>query len=329
MNALKRKLYLSWIKGIQRSFSSSNGKKSIHQLMKKVHPDMFNQASTSIKQQNLNSVQSINEFWDTFEVLERSVESSLTKYMEISKPFKVNYNFTSYIHAQESDQTTLVKFVLQPPEQLTKLQTLPVSSAAKALDSLLKDFGMLFTAAGIENPWPQVHPAKPPSETPSSQRSQSELLKELDQKLYERALAKQKRVFSTSAFQVSPGANKKSILRGEADAFIQSGNVMVKGMSTIEEFEALKLLRNFFLDYGDVINFNCSMWMSVLIVLQKPEMKLTMPGRASAEPAVKKGSEYQCEIIRDHFVLRIPPNFKAKRLLALLNSHVPVARRFM
>ena len=113
------------------------------------------------------------------------------------------------------------------------------------------------------------------------------------------------------------------MLSFEVDSFFMNGNVMVNNLSLTEEHAALKRLKSFLVDFGDLVNFSLQRWFQVIVVIQSNESALHIRGSASP-PKLVSHFEYHSE--RNFHIVKVPHDFKRRAFLDFLRVKLPVSR---
>ena len=116
---------------------------------------------------------------------------------------------------------------------------------------------------------------------------------------------------------------------------------MVAPMSPLGEFTAVRELRKFLIDFGDVLQFSAARWASAVLLLyhnDQEERFISKRSRrrrpqheeksdsAAAVPGAKKNGPYVLETHGKHYLVRVPHDFKDRHLLEFLGETLPVAK---
>lgn len=128
----------------------------------------------------------------------------------------------------------------------------------------------------------------------------------------------------------------------QIDAYLISGNVLIKGLDPLVEEAAMNRLRKFFFDYGANINFGVSRWRYVIVVLfdkstipkttRSPSESATESESATARKnSMSKGKRkaldttgYRCVQEGRSYLIEIPHTFKAPAMLDFLRISLPM-----
>ena len=144
--------------------------------------------------------------------------------------------------------------------------------------------------------------------------------------------------------------------KNDVETYLKVGNVMVQesnSMSKAEEFTAVQNIRQFLLDFADVLGFTLLKWHRVVILLHKPVEKkkyvsacediyfeedgttvnTSSNGGYSVQVVNSTGSGSGSDqasvsnaINNSHYILRIPHDFKPKDILDFVGKHLPAAK---
>lgn len=292
------------IPAIWKRNAHSAKRKELIPLIKRLHPDLMAHHSEAVKKLNMNCVQNLNDLWDT---LETNVQATIGKNvmfgLDIKVAFRTSYDLTCFLKKSEDGESVenakRVKqypMIVHIPEALCKRQSISHKVFMSSIDLILQQQGMLFEAAGLGNPWKKAVVLREVNEMPTvdGQRPVEELSSELETKLFERWLIKNSRLSGiTSRFDRKKRSNysrvfssqhsrnaatlesglfgnrraQEAMFADEVDFYLKAGNVVVAPMAVHEEFAAVKQLRQFFIDYGDVLNFGTGRWHTVYVML--------------------------------------------------------------
>eukprot|EP00596_Hydrurales_sp_CCMP1899_P004264 CAMPEP_0119038926 /NCGR_PEP_ID=MMETSP1177-20130426/8130_1 /TAXON_ID=2985 /ORGANISM="Ochromonas sp, Strain CCMP1899" /LENGTH=238 /DNA_ID=CAMNT_0007002135 /DNA_START=510 /DNA_END=1223 /DNA_ORIENTATION=+ len=107
----------------------------------------------------------------------------------------------------------------------------------------------------------------------SSPAAMKEFQQIVNTQAFEISLQRNSRAIRASVFKPATREDKKytwALLNDEVEAYMSGGNVLVKGLSPVEQFESIDKLRQFFFDYGATVNFCVAQWSPVVLVLYAP-----------------------------------------------------------
>ena len=308
--------------------SRNSLRKHISPLLKLIHPDFFSQHGEKIQQENMKFLQSLNSLID---IVQHIQSASLKRTMcDITMPLARSYDFTFHVKAKDSKQsgnlsTRPIHIKLSVPTDLTFRQTVSSSVIRKRLAILLHRTGGIFEAVNITNPWHLEssdkinenamswgHQTKKPlSSSPQgfAKRSVGVSIDDpaiqalLGQKMVEKSMSKN----YTSMFQ---GNHDHFPIKGDIDKYIRKGNIVTAKLSPVDELRSVKRVRDFFLRHGHTVNFCCSNWTSIIIVIDGNLPKNT----------------FVTEKFKNRLLLLVSPKFQSPALISYLLKEVPQAR---
>jgi len=340
-------------------------KQALLPFIKLIHPDMFALAAPQVKVANLRCVQTVYELWEALGHVE---QSSVGKDFTLPKPLRPAYELTCYVRGGEGAEPQRVVFTLQTPPALTRQQSLSVSVARIALRQVKKQLSGYFIAAGA----PEVLPVPKPDETeygdgdggddgsrgrsldsvfptPSPRQAKS-LNAQLDAILFDRHVsARHHSTPYSSILSSSPYPSARSLaqkrttklLDAHVQSFMRSSQLLVRGLAPEEELAAVQRLRQFLLDYGQVLGFSHATWGSVVLLLHKPDgAKPSGAAGAAAGEGEKDAASaqheqvlarkgFQCDKRSDGlFLVHIPHRFREGDLLEFLRLKLPMTSPF-
>lgn len=293
----------------------------------------------------------------------------------VNVPGKSNSNS----HEENRDQPEdLIKrqYILCVPDSLCKKQSVSHKVFTSAIESILLQQGKMFEMAGLHNPWEALDPngdaadGESYSNSPHDRKvgflsadmemalfdrwlTKNSLLQEIGSSVDRYGKSKLNRMFDTThtangskhdAVFGSMSASQ-SFFEDQVDAFIQRGNVLVSPMSPKEEFTAVKQLRTFLIDYGDVLQFSVARWHQAVLLLHRYEgtdkyvshkkraqLQMQQGGQASdasstaPEVPVEGNGGYNVQLHGSHYVVRVPHDFRTRPLLEFMGHAVPFAK---
>jgi hypothetical protein len=323
------------------------GRKLLAPLIKRIHPDLFTKETQTIRSLNLTCLQTLNELWDNLERLHTHIVSynnnniKSTKQLPIS--FKQKYHLSCYIRDNgnnndgndnndnnDNNETILKKIdaVIISPIELCKKEEMNNQQITKvSVMKMHRQLGRFFIKTGLTNPW-SIMDNNDSNDTFDGDTvciSSSQMI--IDTQAFQRDIELKYRMAHATLFNTNDSNSKSSInnsskrsrmkmmpiswhlLRGEADAFIRNGNVLVTNVSPREELESIERLREFLIEYGALLNFRIDKWQMVVVVI-----------------GGTKGYSYEMKVGRH--VISIPPNFKEVQLFECLRRYLPMARLF-
>lgn len=261
---------------------------------------------------NLECVQQINGLADAIDSIALN---------RMSQPLKPSYNFKCYLlpllNTNSSTTPAPISIHIATPLDLTKAQTqftAPQTMQA-ALGELFYRFGRLFEEVGLENPWilekssftTDTNVARSKRSSSSTRASEEELWRKAANKSIVLRLSELYiRANKASIFESSASKGSGSIVAIEVNSFVDNGNVLVdKTFSPSQEIEAVTKVREFLLEFANVISFDLGTWWVVVFII-KP---------ASAP--------YSCTKVGKRILLHVPLGFKNRNLLDHIALNVP------
>lgn len=286
-----------------KRYAHSATRKELIPLIKRLHPDLMTHHTDAVKKANMICIQNLNDLWDTLETnVQATVGKNVAYGLDIKLPFRTQYDLACYLHNDEqvtandtsSPPVKKHSIVISIPDALCKRQSISHKVFMGSIDLILQQQGMLFEVAGLDNPWTEPEALREVNETSSDgRRPAEELSSELETRLFERWLIKNSklsglrskfdrkgrtnysRVFGPQHSKNSASLDRlfgnrraqDAMFADEVDAYLKAGNVVVSPMSPQEEFAAVKQLRQFFIDFGDVLNFGTGRWHTVYVML--------------------------------------------------------------
>lgn len=139
----------------------------------------------------------------------------------------------------------------------------------------------------------------------------------------------------------------------QVENYLRVGNVLIKGLSLTHENESLERLKQFFYDYGALINFTATQWRYVYFILydkndrnyrnlknntnntenETKDKNETNTFRILSKDEKKKRkhdkmndiSNYHCVQENNRYVLNIPSDFKHAALLNFIRINLPMS----
>ena len=340
------------------------GRKLLIPLFKRLHPDLMRLELPSVRQQNLNCIQNINDLWDTIECNAKSISKDpLTKsHVDILVPFRGSYDLSCYlsiaarnghddpVKIRESDKNTLI---LKTPDALCHRHSLSIGTFERNVNTILSQQGKLLTIAGMLNPW-EAHTRyrKHRQHNIDPQRrvlpQGSNLEQRLHMRLMEKIARKHRRVLAirsildeaTRITGNKPEAilgvgqdviNRAATTKLEVDYYIRRGNFLVLNTSPAEELRAVANLREFLIKHAEVLQFDAERWHSVVFVIEQHLPVSIKHGDIYRDFDVGRRSSflvkgYNLERMGECFIVTVPHNLKPRLLLKFLKSYLPVAK---
>ena len=119
----------------------------------------------------------------------------------------------------------------------------------------------------------------------------------------------------------------------QVDAYLMSGNVLIKGLDPEIEKISIEALRQFFFDYGALINFSVRQWRYVILVLFDKNTLPKVPPSPQNVPrnGVTKGQRkamditgFRCVKEGKTYLIEIPHKFKVPALLEFIRLNLPL-----
>jgi hypothetical protein len=120
----------------------------------------------------------------------------------------------------------------------------------------------------------------------------------------------------------------------QVDAYLSSGNVLVKGLSAEVEVEAAENLRNFLHDYGALLNFSTRQWRYVVLVLIDKSKMESPKGSTNSQSrnGLSKGKFKALDMTgfrvvtegRSHLI-DVPYNFRVPAFLQFIRLNLPLS----
>ena len=349
---------------VRRGFSGTSAsaavfgtKQALLPFIKLIHPDMFALATPQVKVANLRCVQTVYELWEALGTIE---QGSAGKDVSLPKPLKPAYELTCYVRGGKGAEPQRVAFTLQTPSALTRQQSLSVSIARNALRQVKKQLSNYFISAGA----PDVLPASKLDEiedgdgddgrgrtidalfpTPSPRQAKT-LNAQLDAIVFDRHVsarhhsAPYSSILSSSPYPSARSLAQKrttKLLDSHVQSFMRSSQLLVRGLAPEEELAAVQRLRQFLLDYGQVLGFSHAAWGSVVLMLHKPDDAAKPKPAGAAGDETKEASHervlarkgFQCDKRSDgYFLVHIPHRFRDGDLLEFLRLSLPMTSPF-
>lgn len=322
------------------------GRKLLAPLIKRIHPDLYTKESLTTRSLNLTCLQTLNELWDTLERLHIHVTSynNNNKTKQLPILFKQKYILSCYIRIDidntDSNNTNndtnnikdtslkKVDTVIITPIELCKKEEMSTQHTMKlSVMKMHRQLGRFFIKTGLTNPWSIID--KDDNDILDSDEticiSSSQMI--IDAQAFQRDIELKYRMSHATLFNTNDNNSKSSInntskrsrmkmmpiswhlLRGEADAFIRNGNVLVTNLSPREELESVERLREFLIEYGALLNFRIDRWQMVVVII-----------------GGLKGYSYEMKVGRH--VINIPHTFKEVQLFECLRKNLPMAKLF-
>ena len=306
-----------------------SGRKILAPLIKRIHPDLFTQESQSIRLLNLTCLQTLNELWDSLERLNVHIISNNNQIKSKQLPisFKPKYSLSCYIRNIYDNELSKIDAIVVSPVELCRKDVLLTENTMKlSMMKMNKQLGSFFTMIGLTNPWNIVENEvnQDPFDGESVSITTSQMI--IDAQAFQKDIELKYRMTQATLFNTddknsksSTNSSKRSklkmmpiswhLLRGETDAFIRNGNVLVMNLSPKEEFENIDRLREFLIEYGALLNFRIDKWQLVIIII-----------------GGTKGYSY--EIKSGRHIINVPDKFKEVKLFECLRKHLPMAKLF-
>jgi hypothetical protein len=303
-------------------------------IFMKIHPDRYAQHEDHVKAANLACIQSINEFWSSYETLLNLLKSNAG--LAPSNTLKKQYDFTCFhmidadTHVDGKDQgqakVDKVPFILKVPHLLCDVEILNNNrkEAQNKLRTLPKNLVELFISLRLDDPFAEPRAASSVQSDASlseAQRKEAERIsfsdsiwRMADTRAFEHDIELMSRSLNTTLFEqnVEPTDVQKAYMAADVDVYMQLGLVYVKHMSAEEEVRALQKLRDFLTDCGWLVCFDSNNWRRVVFVIN---------AQLNAISRKKPRCRYT---LKDGFhVLEIPSKFRIKEVLNLLHTNVP------
>jgi len=310
-----------------------SGRKILAPLIKRIHPDLFTQESQSIRLLNLTCLQTLNELWDSLERLNVHIISynDQKKSQQLPISFKHKYSLSCYIrnNNDNNNNNNLSKIdalVVSPIELCRKDVLLTENTMKLSIMKMNKQLGSFFTKIGLTNPWNIIENEvnQDPFDGETVSITSSQMI--IDAQAFQKDIELKYRMAQATLYNIddknsrsSTNSSKRSklkmmpiswhLLRGETDAFIRNGNVLVMNLSPKEEFENIDRLREFLIEYGALLNFRIDKWQMVIVII-----------------GGTKGYSYEMKAGRH--IINIPDKFKEVKLFECLRKHLPMAKLF-
>jgi hypothetical protein len=315
--------------------SFCENRKLLRPFIKHVHPDVFALESEAIRFTNMQCIQNLNELWDSIENISSSSGGNT---VDIRNPLRKEYNLSFHVKMKSGNEAGSVvspkyKATVQIPLALRQRQAIGSKAFEADMNVVLLEQGKLFHLIGIENPW-FTEPVKKNNPTYSDDSS-GHMTNALHLRLFERFAAASQRhlryeneehVSLASIFSEQKGISRKKkgprdkgLQAFEVDLFIKNGNVLVKNLSVAEEFAAMGLLRQFLIEFGELLNFRTDRWFAVIFVIEST----TDLDRYSTS---KKAPALSYEKKDSFHIVKISPKFKPRALLEHLRVYIPFTK---
>lgn len=264
--------------------------------------------------------------------------------VEIRHPLRKEYNLSFHVKVESEKEPATIspKFeaTIKIPLSLRQRHSIGGKAFEADIGKLLIEQGRLFDLSGIENPWhgESAEPIKPAvgergDPTDSVDDASVEMTNALHLRLFERFVASSQRqqryergVSLSALFQEHGGFTRKKGKRSkryqsfEVDTFIKNGNVMVKNLSASEELIALGRLRQFLLDFGELLNFRSDRWGKAIFIIESADEVMDRYRSGKKRPTFAYN-------LKDSFhIVTIPAKFNARALLEHLRLHIPYTK---
>lgn len=308
-------------------------KRALLPFIKLVHPDIFARQRDEVKRANLACVQNMNELWDTLGGIEKQTLTGGSSVF-IRTPLKPVYDLYCFAKFSSESETRSVAMTLRPPHELTKQHSISVADARRALATMMKPMISFFSKVGVSRdalPFSDREEAGVISSgkqrcADSSSRdgamSPRQPSSPMDAIVFDRAVSTHHHL---RRFRPNPTTFSSQTLLAQCEGFLRSGHVLVSGLVIEEEQAALDKLKCFLLNYGDVLNFSCTSWADVMVVLTKP-----LESKICAGQSRFGNGRYECKAYegRPLRILSVPHDFREKEFLAFLCRAMPNTNPF-
>eukprot|EP00128_Syssomonas_multiformis_P008223 Colp12_sorted_trinity150504_noHs@17817 len=287
-----------------RGIHSANRKELIP-LIKQIHPDLSAHLADSIRAQNMNCIQNLNDMWDTLESnIDYATGRNQAFGIDVKFPFRSQYDLTCFISPKSETETNVkpvkISYTLNVPDSMSRKQSITQKQFSQSIQLILNQQGRMFELAGLKNPWEAAMETRSSgSPNPSMQKGKDGSIgfsSELETFIFEKWVAKNnkhnrigaldnkhgrsdyhqmyhrdpKRRSKSASLDNLFGNNRRAqeaFFEDEADAFLRHGNVVVADLSAKDEFLAVKRLRKLLINFGDVLSFSFDRWRAVYIML--------------------------------------------------------------
>lgn len=295
---------------------------------------MFGQSSAEVRNKNMLCVRTIYDLWENLSPIANAIDEGKDN-IQILVPLKHSYILECHVHrSNHCDDVERVIHELKSPENFRQQHVIRRDICKYELFQFLNKFGTFFSIVGLENPWPLR--GKSTACTSKMEFSTSSL----DQLLFERVMARTHMASTTSAFksisQKPRGKHyaERAILREHVDAYIRNKNVLVRNLSENDEFESMQKLRDFFLDFGDLLNFSFHAWNKVYFIVYKATMRPSYISNnvvtlgqenketSQAEVVMKSLEPYSCIERHDRIILQVRDSTMQQPQKKLYSTHL-------
>lgn len=315
-------------------------------IFRLVHPDLFNNESLEVQDINLKCLQSLSEFFDTWNTASKQLIGGSGDISVASIHFNREYDFSCYVRLKAPSNVSLVTtcqeqtrnnllfspFILRPPTTISSISLnkqcsyLSKQEATLEMNALKREFLSFAKSLGIAavNDFPEDLKLKPSDAKNrikgfTSSQNVNVILETLK---FERIMATSYNHSFHSIFNSNKKNSKSSsnkFLSTEIDYYLQNGHIYVRQLSVQEEFEVMNRFRDFILHYGEMVYFSSVNWQNMVFVFYG-DSSFDYHDK-SKEIQISK-SKYACEFKSDMFVFEIPHKFKNNKLVMLMTDHI-------
>jgi hypothetical protein len=334
--------------------SDAFSRKELIPLIRKIHPDLYHSESAAVRDANLRCIQDLYEVFDFLHAFNESANANQS--VDRMSPLPASYNF--HYHLRQDNQVNVdesngrsqggelreVKVNIKVPVALSERSAgsqLSRTKKRRALADLQHQLGKVFTNALLPLPWPDpgrsshidepernLKSEKPMESYESKARKMGVDIAAIDRAAVDHYL---KQVLYSGAKLGSVGERERW-LHTEIRQFLHQGNVLFRSISEIEQKRmAVERFYDFLLSHGASINFSCSAWENVVIILT---------GETDSAQHDEKGrkarnmpSSYVCTLLgpacdgaeERPAVVEVPHDFRSKLVMEMLGD-LPQAR---
>lgn len=311
----ERFLVYHWVSSRCFCTRASLGNTYLKPVLRKIHPDLFVSEGDEIQQANLKCIQTLRELWHSLDDLIPQVfgtssgQSSGVSIM-IKAPLKAKYDIVCFMKPtpikrddeDASNDTTEeipnlplpllpIRLQLTTPSSLCQTHLLNHSTARSALVTFLHQQANLWNQLHLDIPWRELIPDYDQSNLEddfTTPTASSPFMQAINTTLFDRAVTRhhKHRPFANSLFDDETpvyrkhGKNwdhkrRKTAQLVAVNKYIESGHIRLKHVAITEEVEVMEKMRQFFMDYGEVMNFGGHGWEKVLFLVENHVNRFT------------------------------------------------------
>ena len=273
---------------------ASLARKNLIKLLKIIHPDILascgQQTAFKVAQKvNLACIQNFQQLWDCFDpiLIKSAMQTNHVQLIALRKPLEKKYELTFYFtrlsssdaSSSSSSTTSLFKvpYTMRTPQILTKAHdSIPFKDAHTAVKMILKHHDSIYSAAGLPTNWLTIVPGFESDEREKESDDifdDEDALRRLERLCFDKMVTehdRQRRLRSlavrdfSSAFQFSVSSrNPRNRLESEINYYLKNGNLRFHKVAVEDELDAIRRMKEFFLNYGLLVKFGLLDWHEV------------------------------------------------------------------